>query len=505
MKKHRLNRIFILLTIFFCCSCQQQEKYYIKNLTFPENISLDEKVEMASRLVPSRQQLEWQKIELSACLNFGINTFTGREWGDGQEDAQLFNPTELDAEQWVKTLKECGFKMAIITAKHHDGFCLWQTKTTQHSVAASPWKNGKGDVIKEVSDACHKYGIKLGIYLSPWDRNAESYGDSEKYNDFFKQQLTELLTHYGKIHEVWFDGASVEDFNGKKQVYNWDDFYQTVYQLQPDAVIAIMGDDVRWVGNDNGYARVSEWSTTPLVPGSYARSEKVNRSLNIRTNSNDLGSRNVLKNATELFWYPSEVSVSIRPGLFYRSQHDQQVKTANQLVDIYYNSVGSNSSLLLHIPPDKRGLLHENDVMQLRKFAAHINTVFNENLITNNIPHHNLKEGSQTTYQLNEKEYVNVFMIQEDISRGQRIESFKLEAYINDRWECVANGTTIGHKRLIRFPQVETDKFRLTINKSRNRYNISQVGGYYEKPLNEIKNRDLLTDKSHDVSNNNDI
>ena len=247
MNCKKIIRTIALCPILSFCSCTTGEEYYTKHLEFPEGITIEQKVDMASRLIPTPQQLEWQKMELTAFLHFGINTFTGREWGDGNENPSLFNPTELDAEQWVRTLKDAGFKMVIITAKHHDGFCLWPTKTTKHSVESSPWKDGKGDVVKELRNACDKYGMKFGIYLSPWDRNAACYGDSPAYNKFFIEQLTELLTNYGEVHEVWFDGANGEGPNGKKQVYDWDAFYSTIRTLQPKAVTAIMGDDVRWV------------------------------------------------------------------------------------------------------------------------------------------------------------------------------------------------------------------------------------------------------------------
>lgn len=230
-----------------------KENYYVKHVEFPQDATLEQKIDMAARLVPTPQQAAWQQMELTAFLHFGINTFTGREWGDGQEDSAIFNPTELDAEQWVRTLKDAGFKMVLLTAKHHDGFCLWPTATTKHSVASSPWKNGQGDVVKELRNACDKYDMKFGVYLSPWDRNAECYGDSPKYNEFFIRQLTELLTNYGEVHEVWFDGANGEGPNGKKQIYDWDAFYKTIQQLQPKAVMAIMGDDVRWVGNEKDW------------------------------------------------------------------------------------------------------------------------------------------------------------------------------------------------------------------------------------------------------------
>jgi len=268
MKRLNFTIVGALLTLFTVQA--QTEKYYTKHLEFPENASLEQKVEMAARLVPSKQQLAWQKTELTAFLHFGVNTFTGREWGDGTEKETVFNPTGLDAEQWVRNLKECGFKMVILTAKHHDGFCLWPTKTTKHSVASSNWKNGKGDVVGDLKKACDKYGMKIGLYLSPWDRNASCYGDSPAYNKFFIAQLTELLTNYGEVNEVWFDGACGEGPNGKKQVYDWDAFYKTIKRLQPNAVMAIMGDDVSsGVGNGERYGpscpRMGS-STSDVVP-----------------------------------------------------------------------------------------------------------------------------------------------------------------------------------------------------------------------------------------------
>lgn len=264
-----MKKTFLLVLISLGLFNVHAQEYYQKHVTFPSDASLEDKIDMASRLVPTPQQMEWQKFELTAFLHFGINTFTGNEWGSGKENLEMFNPTELDCEQWVKALKDGGFKMAIITAKHHDGFCLWPTRTTKHSVASSRWKDGKGDVVRELRDACSKYGMKFGVYLSPWDRNAPCYGDSPAYNKFFIEQLTELLTDYGEVHEVWFDGANGEGPNGKKQVYDWNAIMATIRKLQPQAVTAIMGDDVRWVGNEGGLGRETEWSATVLRPSSY--------------------------------------------------------------------------------------------------------------------------------------------------------------------------------------------------------------------------------------------
>ena len=464
---------------------QKKENYYVKHLEFPQNATLEQKVDMAARLIPTPQQLSWQQMELTAFLHFGINTFTGREWGDGKEEPALFNPSELNAEQWVRTLKEAGFKMVLLTAKHHDGFCLWPTATTKHSVASSPWKNGQGDVVRELRKACDKYDMKFGVYLSPWDRNAECYGDSPRYNDFFIRQLTELLTNYGEVHEVWFDGANGEGPNGKKQVYDWEAFYKTIQRLQPKAVMAIMGDDVRWVGNEKGLGRETEWSATVLTPGIYARSEENNKRLGVFSKAKDLGSRSMLAEATELFWYPSEVDVSIRPGWFYHAEEDTKVKSLKHLSDIYFQSVGYNSVLLLNIPPDRRGLIHEADVKRLKDFAAYRKRVFADNRVVKGRKEWNAVSGSKKIYSLKPESEINVVMLQEDIAKGQRVESFAVEVLTEQGWQEVGQGTTVGYKRLLRFPAVKASQLKVKINECRLTAHISQVGAFYATPLLE--------------------
>lgn len=484
---------------------QQKTDVYVKHLEFPAGATLDQKVAMAARLVPSPQQLEWQQMELTAFLHFGINTFTDREWGDGTEDPALFNPTELDAEQWVRTLKDAGFKMVLLTAKHHDGFCLWPTKTTRHSVASSPWKGGKGDVVKELRDACTKYGMKFGVYLSPWDRNAECYGDSPRYNQFFIEQLTELLTNYGEVHEVWFDGANGEGPNGKKQEYDWDAFYKTIQRLQPKAVMAIMGDDVRWVGNEKGIGRETEWSATVLTPGIYARSAENNKRLGVFGKAKDLGSRQMLTNATELFWYPSEVDVSIRPGWFWHEKENDKVKSLKHLTDIYFQSVGYNSVLLLNIPPDRRGLIHEADVARLREFAAYRRQAFANNAVQNGQTQWTAHAGEQCEYALKPGSTINVVLLQEDIAHGQRVEDFTVEARVGGTWQQLGKGTTVGYKRMLRFPAVEADAIRLTIGQTRLEANIANVAAYYAEQVAEEQAQaswnDLLRDGWKKMSN----
>lgn len=429
---------------------------YEQTLVFPEGATPEQKIEMAADVVPSAKQLDWQKLEMTAFLHFGVNTFTDREWGDGKESPEIFNPVDLDAEQWVKALKEAGFKLVILTAKHHDGFCLWPTATTKHSVASSPWKDGKGDVMAELKKACDKYGMKLGVYLSPWDRNATCYGDSPKYNDMFVEQLTELLSNYGTIDEVWFDGACGEGPNGKKQVYDWARFKEHIKKLQPDAVTAIMGDDVRWVGNEKGQGRTTEWSTTALSPEILPGAKEANEAIGLYATAPDLGSREIVAKASQVHWWPSEVDVSIRPGWFYHAF--EQPKSLRQLAEIYLTSVGRNSVLLLNIPPDRRGLIADADVQRLKELRAWIDENFADNLAGAlnglEVP---VRDGAT----------VNTVLLGEDISKGQHVESFVVEGLVDGAWTPLTEGTTIGYKRILTFPDVNPTALRLVINSCR--------------------------------------
>lgn len=476
------------------CALQPNQEYYEKHVEFPAEATIEQKIDMASRLVPTAQQLEWQQMEFTAFLHFGMNTFTGNEWGHGTDSPALFNPSELDCEQWVKALKDGGFKMALITAKHHDGFCLWQTETTEYSVKNSPWKDGKGDVVRELRDACEKYGMKFGVYLSPWDRNAPSYGDSPAYNKFFIAQLTELLTNYGEVHEVWFDGACAEGPNGKKQEYDWTAILAKIRELQPKAVTAIMGDDVRWVGNEGGLGRETEWSATVIPPGSYTHKKAAKEALGLEEMSKDLGSRELVAKAQEVYWYPSEVDVSIRPGWFYHAEQDGQVRSLANLVNIYYRSVGCNSVLLLNIPPDRRGLIHEIDVQRIKELSEYINKTFATNYVEKGKQDWAAQVGESKEYDVKPGAMVNTFLIQEDITKGQRVEDFLVEVYSNGAWQYATEGTTIGYKRLLRFSDCQPEKVRVTIRGARATANISNVGLYYAEPLQDKNTRVRLSD-----------
>jgi alpha-L-fucosidase len=487
-----------MMACFSCCN-DRNEKLYPGSLVFPVQPTQGVKEAMAARVVPHQRQLEWQQLEMTAFLHFSVNTFTDREWGAGDESPALFNPVSLDTDQWVRVLQEAGMKMVIITAKHHDGFCLWPTKTTSHSVASSPWKEGKGDVIRELKDACDKYGMKFGVYLSPWDRNAESYGNSPAYNRFYMEQLTELLTWYGKVDEVWFDGANGEGPDGRTQIYDWQAFYDLIRKLQPDAVTAIMGEDVRWVGTESGYGRETEWSVTALAPGGTTESLAINESLGIDAMSRDLGSSELLQKAGSVYWYPAEVDVSIRPGWFWHASQDSLVKDVEKLIDIYFSSVGRNAVLLLNVPPDNRGLIHENDIRSLLGMRAWLDDLYGTDLLKGSRPYgrgaSNATDGDNTTSWSPKRSYVasfvpaivarfDVAMLQEDITRGQRVEKFVIEARSDNQWDTIATGTTIGYKRLLRFPPVKADEIRLSITSSRAMPHISTFA-LFLSPENE--------------------
>jgi alpha-L-fucosidase len=496
--------LFWVLLLPCLLTAQTHSNYIaIDSMDTPQEI-----IRKAAQVVPSERQLRWQQLELTAFFHFGINTFTNKEWGEGTENPALFNPIKLDAEQWIRTVKEAGFKQVILTAKHHDGFCLWPSKTTQHSVAISPWKAGKGDVVKEVSEACHKYGIGFGVYLSPWDRNASCYG-TEAYNDFFVNQLTELLTQYGQVDEVWFDGACGEGPNGKKQVYDFMRWYTLIRKLQPQAVIAIMAPDVRWVGTETGMGRETEWSVIPtsnLDLSAIASQSQNNVIFKPKTDlmGEVLGGREQLYTASGLVWYPAETDVSIRPGWFYHPEEDTKVKSAEELMNIYLTSVGMNSVLLLNIPPNKEGLIASEDVKSLQQFAQLKNKIFSERFTVSSTviscengdniraitdqkyeTFFTTKMGdTTTTIEFNSKTPLqyNILMIQENITVGQRIEKFELE-YYNPKigWVKCAEGTTVGYKRIIKFTEVKASSFRLKILSSRMEPTISKFGLYYWK------------------------
>jgi alpha-L-fucosidase len=512
----KITFLFMLVaTTFFINPLLAQQHSQGRNfISLSPNITESDLIKAAANVTPSAKQLAWQRLETTAFVHFGTNTFYNQEWGQGTENPERFNPTLLNTDQWAKVIKEAGFNMLIFTCKHHDGLCMWPSKFTNHTIAASPWLNGNGDLVKQVAESCQKYKLKFGIYLSPWDRHESSYGNTDEYNKFFLNQLTELLTNYGTVDEVWFDGACGEGANGKKQVYDWDAYYALIHKLQPNAVIAVMGPDVRWVGTESGYGRETEWS---VVPYAMADQEKIAENSQQAVSKDgfvptgdmvnmDLGSREAIKNAQSLIWYPSEVDVSIRPGWFWHASENTSVKSPEKLLDIYFSSVGRNSVLLLNIPPDTNGLIHEADIKSLTAWKGALNTIFKQNLAKASTPKSVINKsevialtdnndttywdtGNDTTYsfelELEKTTEFDILLLQENICIGQRIEQFNLQANVDGGWKTIIRGTTVGYKRLLRFPAVKTNRIRFTIEHSRLAPALSEFGLYKQLPVVE--------------------
>ncbi|MBW7865506.1 MAG: alpha-L-fucosidase [Candidatus Hydrogenedens sp.] len=444
-------------------------------------------------VTPSERLLKWHELEFYGFLHFTINTFTDKEWGYGDESPSLFNPADFDADQIAGAAREAGMTGLILTCKHHDGFCLWPSKHTDHSVAASPWRDGKGDVVREISDACRRHGLKFGVYLSPWDRNHPDYG-RPAYVEYFRNQLRELLTNYGPIFEVWFDGANGGDgwYGGAKETrnidrnsyYDWDNTWAIVRELQPDAVMfSDVGPDIRWVGNEAGYAGDPCWAAytprgrdgQPPCPGQTEYKDAEN------------GTRD------GIYWMPAEVDVSIRPGWFYHEKEDRRVRKPDNLKKLYFESVGRGASFLLNLPPDRRGRIHENDLASLRAFGAWRRATFGKDLArdakaaASNVrggdpryaPGQTL-DGDRSTYwcvddgvltpeltlDLGEKKTFDVVSLREYLPLGQRVDEWALDRLENGAWAEFARGASIGSRRLWHGEPVTTDKVRLRIVKA---------------------------------------
>jgi len=476
------NTILILLlsvTYFACCQVSAQAP-------------------TAYGPVPTDNQMRWQKMEAYAFVHFSVNTYTDQSWGNGDEDPKIFNPTELDCRQWARVCKEAGMKGIIITAKHHSGFCLWPSKYTEYSVKNCPWKNGKGDIVREMADACKEYGLKLGIYLSPWDRNHPDYGKPE-YITYFRNQLRELLTNYGEIFEIWFDGANggTGYYGGAREnrkidrttYYDWKNTYKLIRELQPKIVIWNDGGDradLRWVGTEAGFVGETNWSllnATGEVP------------------------ENMLRYGVENgdSWVPGEVNTSIRPEWFYHPSEDTKVKTLPQLMDLYYNSIGRNGTLLLNFPIDTKGLIHPTDEKAAFEYAKAVKEAFAVNLVEQKKATATNVRGNSTRYAANKaidndantfwatddnvktasltinfgkSTTFNRFLAQEYIRLGQRVRAFTVEAFIEGKWKEIAKATTIGYKRILRFPSVTATQVRFNITDSKSNPLISNIGLY---------------------------
>jgi alpha-L-fucosidase len=405
--------------------------------------------------VPSAAQLAWQRDELAMFLHFGVNTFTDREWGDGREDPAIFAPARLDARQRARAARDSGFRALVLTAKHHDGFCLWPTATTRHSVAASPWRGGSGDVVREFVDACAAEGLRAGLYLSPWDRNHPTYGDSPAYNDVYAAQLTELLTRYGRISEVWFDGANGEGPNGRRQVYVWPRVFGLVRRLQPGAVMfSDAGPDVRWCGNERGVAGDPNWAT--VDPGVVSFPGQSAPGVEAALQHGHPGGT---------VWRPAEVDVSIRPGWFHHPAQDDAVRTVEDLTQLYFTSVGRNSKLLLNVPPTRDGLLHDVDVARLRGLRSSLNQLFGAPIAIGRVAWRRTGAHSgEAEWSLPRAGTPGIARLGEEITRGQRVARYSLAGHDGQAWRTLSSGTTIGYAKLDRLSEAgPIRRIRVTI------------------------------------------
>lgn len=444
---------------------------------------------------PSARQLAWQEMEFYGFVHFGMNTMTDREWGEGHEDPARFDPDALDADQWVRALKSAGMTGVILTCKHHDGFCLWPSDVSTHTVAASPWRDGRGDVVAEVAEAARRHGLKFGVYLSPWDRTEASYGSGTGYDDFYVAQLTELLTRYGPVFSVWFDGANGEGPNGRRQVYDWDRYYAVVRELQPDAVINVCGPDVRWCGNEAGETRPDEWS---VVPRALQDAERIaDRSQQaddgtfarlVRSDDRDLGSRTALAGQTDLVWYPAEVNTSIRPGWFHHPAEDDAVRPVDELFTIYLRAVGGNSGFLLNVPPDRHGRIPDVDVTVLAALGERIRD-FRSRRIAATVTVSSGTPGDVATawpgraatpwrpmdgdprptltLTFDAPRPVEAVVLGEEIREGQRIEHVLVQGRRDGGWRTLAEANAVGYQRILTFPATEVDAVRVEVTEVR--------------------------------------
>jgi len=475
-----MKQIATLLTIFFFAGmCHAQNK-----ITFPAN-----------KVVPSQRQIEHQEMEIVGFIHFSVNTFTNREWGTGKENPDIFNPTHLNAHQWAEVAKEGGIKLLILTAKHHDGFCLWPSKYTNFSVKSSPWENGKGDVVKDLSVACRQVGIKFGLYLSPWDMHEPTYG-TPAYITHYTNQLRELLTEYGPISEFFFDGAKSPEYQ-KKSIYDFPKWWGMIRKLQPQCIIfSDIGPDVRWIGNERGFAGKTNWSM--FSP----EREGIGKTHNPYQNQGDpYGTK----------WVTGECDVSIRPGWFNHPSQDSLVKSPQELVDLYYKSVGRNGVLLLNLPPNKEGLISAPDIKSVKEFHAILQATFAHNLAqTGNVKPSSIYRNSNQfagerildkkpedtfwaadpsdnkpvlTIDMPKPVTFDRIMLQEPIKYGQRIAAFAVQAFMDGRWQDIAGGTTIGYKRLLRIKPVTASQVRIIFLSYNNTPALSNFGLYEASPL----------------------
>ena len=502
-----MKNLFLLLSFFCLLSSSVNSQELVKS---PEPFGP----------LPTQKQLDWQEMEFYAFVHFSLNTFTNKEWGYGDESPQLFNPTNLDVRQWARVVKAAGMKGIILVAKHHDGFCLWPSAYTERSVKNSPWKNGKGDLVKELAAACKEYDLKLGLYLSPWDRNHQEYGKPE-YITYFRNQLKELLTNYGDVFEMWFDGANGGDgyYGGANETrkintlkyYNWDETYKMIYELAPKTLVWGVGPaEARWIGNEEGRAGKTNWS---LLRQKDELAGKVHYTEFM--SGHEDGEK----------WVPGEADVSIRPGWFYHSVEDDKVRPLDEMVDIYYESIGRNATLLLNLPVDRRGLVHENDEARLKELVATIKEDFKTELLAGSkvsaenvrgkskeFAAKNVTDGNKNTYwatddnvktasivfEFDKPTAIDRVLLQEYIKLGQRVKAFNIEAKVDEKWKTVATETTIGYKRILRIDRVIASALKVNITDSKASIVISNIQAFNAPTF--VRMPEIQRDKNGNVT-----
>lgn len=444
-------------------------------------------IEKANSIVPSPEQLEFMNTEFIAFVHYGMNTFTNVEWGTGREPEKYFKPADFSAKQWVKAIKSAGMRGMILTCKFSEGFCLWPSKFTEYSVKNSPWLDGEGDMVKELSDECRKEGIKFGIYLSPYDMHEPTFG-TEAYNDYFVNQLTELCTDYGDIFCVW-----LERDNSGKQNYDWERYYKTIRKLQPEAMICNCGPDIRWCGNHAGIGRQSEWSVVPKTLINNAPAEKLVQP--------DLGSRSKIKKAKELVWFPAIMDMKMRPGWFYHDHENTSLEVMSKAIMCYFNSVGNNGTFILNISPSHNGRIDKKDLEQLVTLGAQLEIEFkddftegaeftasgcsdelhSERFINSGKSYFkSAKDARKTEIIVNMGDVCSIdkVVLAENIATGQQIEKFSLYYFYNKRWRKIYKGTTIGRKKICLVKPMEAKRIKLVIEKTRNFATISEFHVY---------------------------
>ena len=473
-----------MIPVFLVSLIMKQLFYFLLIFLLPEYSFCQQ----TKQVLPSQEQLAWQQMEYYWFFHFGPNTFTGKEWGHGDEKEEIFNPSQLDCRQWCRIAKAAGAKGVIITAKHHDGFCLWPSKYSTHTIRESKWRNGKGDILKELSQACKDYGLKFGVYLSPWDRNHPDYGTA-KYNDVFISMMKEIFTNYGPIWEFWWDGANGEGPNGKKQVYDFNRFEKFVHQISPKTIVfSDIGPGCRWVGNEKGIAGTTNWNY--LDTAGFKRGEGAPPVDTLNT-GNRFGSN----------WIPAECDVSVRPGWFYHQEEDSKVKPAKELFQLYLKSVGRGANLLLNVPPDGRGLITKYDSVALIEFRKIKEASFKNNLFRSAEGYYkqgdiskkitSLSDGNAGTIQIMGKEInsvvlklkankkVNAVVLKEALKNGQHCAEFKLLLFNKGELVKEIHGTTIGNKRIITFPAVDINSIELIILQQDGTTALSEIEGYH--------------------------